>query len=329
MKPKRTPAQSILVRIGIILLLLGLICVAFWLDRDGLKDERDGEISRTDVVYFTLVTVTTVGYGDIVPVTEQARLFDALLVTPMRAIIWVIFIGTAYQFVAQKYVEGHRMKKMQKKLKGHVIIAGYDLTGRAAAKELVAKNCPKEDIVVVDVDPDAAEEAASEGYIGISGDAEKEATLRSAKIDTAEHIIVSTGRDDTNVLICLTAKDLNPHINIVARASEEENVKLLKRSGADIIISPSVAGGTLIATSIERKYAAEVLQDIMTAQHGLDIVERETKPEEYGKKPKELKGIVVIGVVRDGKISKIKELDTVELKEDDVILYIEHGKEDL
>ena len=90
-----------------------IVIAVFWFDRDGLRDHADGSISFTDVVYFTMVSVTTVGYGDIVPVTRQARLVDAMLVTPIRLFIWLIFIGTAHQLVLQRLIEEFRMRRLQ------------------------------------------------------------------------------------------------------------------------------------------------------------------------------------------------------------------------
>jgi voltage-gated potassium channel len=113
--------------------LLGLVMIVFWLDRDGLRDFADGHVSFADVVYFTMVTVTTVGYGDIVPVTGSARLFDALLVTPVRLLVWLIFIGTAYQFVVERILEDTRMRLRQSRLKDHIVICGFGRSGRSAA----------------------------------------------------------------------------------------------------------------------------------------------------------------------------------------------------
>ena len=85
------PGRTVVIRLGIVLLLFGILISILWLDRGGLQDHSDGHMSFSDVVYFTMVTVTTVGYGDIVPVTPRARMIDALVVTPVRIFIWIIF----------------------------------------------------------------------------------------------------------------------------------------------------------------------------------------------------------------------------------------------
>src|SRR5690606_31073775 len=83
-------------RVALVFGLIALVLLIHWIGRDGLKDTLDNNISFVDVLYFTTVTVTTVGYGDIVPVSPEARLFEAILVTPIRLFVWLIFLGTAY-----------------------------------------------------------------------------------------------------------------------------------------------------------------------------------------------------------------------------------------
>ncbi len=90
---------SLLRRVGLVIALIGIALAGHWFDRAGLRDNIDGHISFADVLYFTMITITTVGYGDIVPVTEGARLFDTFVVTPIRLFVWLIFLGTAYDFL--------------------------------------------------------------------------------------------------------------------------------------------------------------------------------------------------------------------------------------
>ena len=105
--------MSLLLRVLLALGLIGVALAVHWLDRGGLRDNVDGEISFTDVLYFTMITVTTVGYGDIVPVTDRARMFDTFLVTPVRIFVWLIFLGTAYQFLLRNVWEGWVMNRIQ------------------------------------------------------------------------------------------------------------------------------------------------------------------------------------------------------------------------
>jgi voltage-gated potassium channel len=322
-KDKSSPAKTLGYRLLFIFTLLCIIAVAFWLDREGLEDTRDGEVSAIDVIYFTAITVTTVGYGDIHPNSTFAMLFDSFVATPMRAVIWIVFIGTAYQLVIQQYVEERRMKKLQKNLKDHAIIAGYGMTGKTVAKELLAKNYQKEQIIIIDNREEVINEAAEDEFFGLFGDASQEAMLGKAVITKARHIIITTSRDDTNVLISLTARDMNKNIRIIARANQGENTKLLKRSGADIIISPSIAGGHLMAAATQHEHLALMLEDMLTAEHGIRSRERVVSEGEIGKSPKDLKGFVVIGVHREGRLLDIQELDTIKLKPGDKLIFLE------
>ena len=97
MKDESSPLKTILYRMLFIFALLCFIALAFWIDRAGLEDTRDDDISPVDVIYFTAITVTTTGYGDIRPNSTFAMLFDSFVATPIRAVIWIVFIGTSYQ----------------------------------------------------------------------------------------------------------------------------------------------------------------------------------------------------------------------------------------
>ncbi len=322
-KDPGSPVKTLAYRLLFILALLCFIAGVFWLDRDGLEDTRDGEVDGVDVIYFTAITVTTVGYGDIHPNSTFAMLFDSFVATPMRAVIWIIFIGTAYQLVVQQYMEERRMRKLQKKLQDHVIIAGYGMTGKAAARELLAKEYERDQILIIDSKEEAISEAADDDFIGLLGDASQESMLTKAAIAKARHIIIATDRDDTNVLISLTARDMNKNLRIIARANQEENTKLIKRSGADIIISPSTAGGHLMAAATRHEHLAKLLEDMLTAARGITMRERSVNEREIGKKPKEITGKIVIGVHRKDRLLDVAEMDTTKLTSGDILIFLE------
>lgn len=297
-----------MLRAGLVLSLFVLVIAVFWLDRDGLRDNADDSISFIDVVYFTMVSVTTVGYGDIVPVTAQARLVDALFVTPIRLFIWLIFIGTAYQLVLQRLIEEFRMRRLQARLQGHVVLCGYGHSGRCAAAELVARGIDKEHILIVDLDQARLEDAAEYGYIGILGDASREETLRQTMLEQARALLVCTDRDDTNVLITLTARHLAPNVRIVARVEEAENDKLVRQSGANSTVLPSRVGGILMADSVESSHMAAYVMDLISAGGQVTLVEREPHPEEIGRRPIESQSLIV-RVVREQEPHSIWDSD--------------------
>jgi voltage-gated potassium channel len=297
---ERSVLRTLRIRAALVVILFLLVMAAFWLDRSGLRDQIDGHITFVDVVYFTMVSVTTVGYGDIVPVTPRARIIDALLVTPVRLFIWLIFMGTAYQLVLQQLIEDFRMRRLQSKLDRHVIVCGYGHSGRSAAGELVARGLEKHKILIVDESQQRLEEAAEHGYIGILGDATREETLREAMLTTARALFVCTHRDDTNVLIVLTARNLSSTLRIVTRVEEAENDKLLKQSGANATVLPSRVGGILMADSLDSSVLASYVMDLITAGGRVVMLEREATLQEVGRMPAELMDSGILRVLRGG-----------------------------
>jgi voltage-gated potassium channel len=322
-KKRRATIRTVLIRFAALLLIILAISTIVYIDRDGYEDAEDGKISPLDSVYFTVISITTTGYGDITPVREDARIIDTIFITIGRAAMWFVIVGTAYQFVFERYREAYLMKAIQSRLSGHVIIAGYSTTGRSAARELLAKGSKKSHIVVITTDPEEAQEAADEGYVSINGDATKEKNLEDAMIKKASSLIIATRTDDTNILITLTAKHLNPEINVISRVTELENIKLLKTSGVEVIIAPAVTSGSMMATATTQPNVVHLLEDVMTARQGMYISERAITEDEINMNPKKLKGMVVIGVARKGRVHALDELDKLKLKIEDRLLFME------
>jgi voltage-gated potassium channel len=295
---ERSVRRTLLLRLLVVLSMFAVVILAFWVDRDGLRDNTDDHVSFTDVVYFSMVTMTTVGYGDIIPVSDRARIVDALLVTPIRLFIWLVFIGTTYQLVLQQLVEDFRMRRLQARLENHVIVCGFGHSGACAAHELVVRGIDKRQILVVDVDHALLESAAEQGFIGILGDATREETLQEALIASARAVFVCTDRDDTNVLIVLTARQLAPAIRIIARVEEAENEKLLRQSGADATVLPSRVGGILMAGSIETSALTSYVMDLISATGRVILAERAVSSDEIGLSPQDISDALAVSIIR-------------------------------
>jgi voltage-gated potassium channel len=295
-----SPEVSLIFRATLVLLLLAAVFAVFLLDRSGLQDNIDGHVSVTDVLYFTMITVTTVGYGDIVPVSDPARLIDAFFVTPVRIFVWFIFLGTAYQFIFQRLIEEWRMTRLQRDLQDHVVLCGYGDSGSIAAGELLLRGWEPEQIVVIDSRRDEVQRAAEQGFIGLHGNASSEELLRVAGVPRAHSVIVSVGRDDTTVLVVLTIRELAKGVRIIARVLEQENVKLVKSSGADVIVSPPRFGGYLMADAVESHGTVEFVSDMLSFRGDYQLQEREPRAQEIGRAARDIEGALVIEVRRNG-----------------------------
>jgi voltage-gated potassium channel len=322
-----TAARTLAVRIALVLALFVAVLVVFWLDREGLSDAADGVVSFLDVVYFTMVTVTTVGYGDIVPVTDRARLIDSFFVTPIRFFVLFIFVGTAYQMVFQRMMEERRMKKLEQSLSGHVIVCGFGHSGRIAAVELVAKGEKPEHVVVIDQSESAARAAAEAGFVAMVGSCTSEEIMRRAVAQQARALIVCVGRDDTAVLATLTARQLSKDLRIIASVRENENAKLLRQGGADVIVSPGRVGGYLLADAVESAYTVGLINEMLTERGRVRLTERLPGADEVGRMVRALP-CLVIGIERDKKRILFWDLGEAEVKADDLMLVIEGPAEE-
>jgi voltage-gated potassium channel len=269
-----------------VLLAMGLIGVALaghWFDREGLRDQIDGHVSLVDVIYFTMITITTVGYGDIVPVTDQARLFDTFVVTPIRLFVWLIFLGTAYEFLFRHIWEKWRMGLIQDHLHDHVVVVGYGNSGAEAVRELLGRGAECRKLVVIDSSASSIAAAEDTGVAVMQADATRDATLQAARIEQASALIVAAGRDDTSILVVLTARRLAPSLPISVVIRSTDNEPLARQAGAQTVINPASFAGLLLAGSTHGPHIADYLADLAAAAGRVALTEREVMAEEIGR----------------------------------------------
>lgn len=321
-KPRITGWFGLVWRIAAVVGLIGFLVLFHWIERDGLHDTHDGKVSFIDVLYFTMISATTTGYGDIVPVTPRTRLFDAFVVTPIRIFFLLIFIGSAYLFVARRSWERFLMKRIQRSLSGHIVVAGYGTKNRRAVEELIDLGENPENIVLIDLDDDRLARAKELGCTVLKGDATRDATLRSVHIDRAQLIIISAGRDDTSILICLTARDLAPDVRISIAVNEEDNETPARRAGADVVVNPLDFAGLLLATTHGGQHIADYLADLASMKGKVRLIERDVQPDEIGKPLKDVSEGLGLRIIRQGTAYGFWRPQVQQLEAGDVIMEI-------
>ena len=310
-------------RLAAALFLVFIVVMIHWLDSDGLVDHHDGHVSFLDVVYFTMISITTTGFGDIAPVSNQARLVEAVIVTPIRVLVLFIFIGAAYTYVIKRGWEKWRMARIQEKLSDHIVVLGYGISGSEAVAELIERGTDPHCIVVMDTDPERLAAAEDVGCNVIEADATRDEHLMAARIDKARTVLVSAGRDDSSILIVLTVQHLAPNvpISVVIRAADNE--LLAHQAGADNVINPVRFTGLLLAGSAQGAHVADYLADLASVGGKVQLIERPVLPQEIGKSLEQLAtGGKGLRLYRDGHPRGFWEPEAKALQAGDVVVEI-------
>ena len=273
---------DVITRLSVAFFLIGIVVLVHWIDRAGLKDSHDGQISFLDVVYFTMISVTTTGFGDIAPVSDRSRLIEAVIVTPIRIAVLFIFVGTAYNFVLKRTWEKWRMARIQAKLTNHIVVLGYGTSGAEAVRELIARGTDPACIVVIDQAGQRIAAAEAAGCNVLQGDASNDDTLVDVHIARAQSVLVSAGRDDTSILMVLTVRHLSPQVPISVVIRAQDNELLARQAGANNVINPVSFTGLLLAGSAQGAHVADYMADLAAVGGKVQLRERPVSGEEIG-----------------------------------------------
>ncbi|MEV0253246.1 potassium channel family protein [Streptomyces sp. NPDC050732] len=295
------PLRQVTRRLAMALLVLALTTCLVWMDRSGYHDNSDQHVDFLDAAYYATVTLSTTGYGDIVPYSDSARLTNILLITPLRVLFLIILVGTTLEVLTERTREEWRLSRWRSNLREHTVVVGFGTKGRSAIQTVCATGLKPDQIVVVDPSAKVVDAATAEGYAGVIGDATRSDVLLRAEVQRARQIIIATQRDDTAVLVALTARQLNRGAKIVAAVREEENAPLLRQSGADAVITSASAAGRLLGLSVLSPSAGMVMEDLIQQGSGLDLVERPVIKAEVGRSVRETDDLVV-SVVRGHRV---------------------------
>ena len=316
------PLVAIAGRLSLALALVLINWLLVVIERDSYTDNADGHVSVVDALYYTTVTLSTTGYGDITPVTTGARLINALVVTPMRLLFVVILVGTTIQALTQRSREEFRLNRWRSRVRDHVVVVGYGAKGRNAVRALLTKGHPKDAIVVVDSDRRAVAEAGQAGFVTVEGSGTRTAVLTEALVDRASTVIVALDRDDTSILVTLTARQISPQVTVVATVREAENADLLRQSGAGSVIVTSETAGRLLGLAADSPDTVDVVEDLLSFGAGLDLMERDVRADEVGHAPGDLVP-AVLAVVRGGRRHAFDEPEVRTLRAGDRLVQVQ------
>jgi voltage-gated potassium channel len=223
-----------------------------------------------DAFYMTLTTMTTVGYGEIHPLSHAGRIFNSFLIVFGVTTIFIAIGAMTQTIIELEFGDAsgkRRNKRMIDNLKNHYIICGFGRVGRGAASELGHAGVP---FVVVDIDPDRVERAMHEGMLAVAADSTQDETLRRVGIERARGLVAALATDADNLFVLLSAKGLNPGIYVATRAAEEGAEAKMRRAGADAVFAPYAMTGHRLAQSLLRPHVVQFL-DFTTKDVGEDI----------------------------------------------------------
>jgi voltage-gated potassium channel len=322
-----SPARIISRRIAIALMALLLAAVVVYFDRDGYRDAQGDRLTFLDCLYYAAVTLSTTGYGDITPITEFARAINIFIITPLRIAFLILLVGTTLEVVTETSRQAFKIQRWRNRVRNHTLVVGYGTKGKTAIAAMLGDEVTPGEIVVVDTDRAALDRAAAAGLVTVNGDATKSDVLRLAGAQHAASIIVATSRDDTAVLVTLTARELSPKAKIVAAIREAENQHLLQQSGADSVVVSSETAGRLLGLATTTPSVVQMIEDLLTPDEGLAIAEREVEQSEVGGSPRHLRDIV-LGVVRDGRLLRIGAPEVDAIEANDRLLYVRHAAQE-
>jgi voltage-gated potassium channel len=316
------PVRIISRRVIIALVALFVATVIVYLDRGGYHDVASNRpLTFLDCLYYSAVSLSTTGYGDITPYTQATRLINVLVITPLRVAFLIVLVGTTLEVLTETSRQALKIQRWRNKVRNHTVVIGYGTKGKTAVAAMISDQVPAGDIVVVDADQAVLDHAAAAGLVTVRGDATKSDVLRLAGVQHAAAVIVATSRDDTAVLVTLTAREIGPKAKIVVAIREAENQHLLRQSGADSVVVSSETAGRLLGIATTTPSVVEMIEDLLTPAAGFAIAERAVEQAEVGGSPRHLSDIV-LGVVRDGQLLRVDAPEVDAIEAGDRLLYV-------
>lgn len=222
----------------------------------------------------TVITITTIGFGEIHPLTQEGRVFTLILIVSGLGIVGHTIVAASRWLIegeVEKVITRRRSMKAIEKINNHYVICGFGRMGSFVCHQFHMRGIP---FVVVENNPEVQDKISQAGYFLSPGNATEEEILIAAKIKAAKGLVSVLDSDASNVYVVLTARELNPNLEIIARAGEEDAEKKLLRAGANRVISPYHIGGMRMVMSILKPHVMSFLEMAMDySQLNLELEE--------------------------------------------------------
>ncbi|WP_397547550.1 potassium channel family protein [Rhodothermus marinus] len=229
-----------------------------------------------EAFYMTFITLTTIGFSEVRPLSEAGRLFTVFVA--LAGIGTVAFIATRMvQFILSSTTFRDRyLRRKLRAMHDHFIVCGYGRVGKRIVEDLLQAGRP---VVVIERAEEELEELRAAHLVFVAGDAEEEETLRRAGIDRARALILALADDSANVFVTLLARELNPNVFILARTNDHKNMRKLLRAGANKVIAPSEVGADRMAQVVLRPHVDAFMERVLgTGALGLQMEEIRIEP---------------------------------------------------
>lgn len=313
----RGPWRLIVRRLSYAVAMLIIAALVVFFDKGGYSED----LTFIDALYYSSVSLSTTGYGDISPVTDRARIINILIITPMRVVFLALLVGTTLSVLTEESRRSLQIQRWRKAVRNHTVVIGFGTKGRSAVTAMLSDGVDPAQIVVVDTDPDALDRAGNLGLVTVQGSATKSDVLKLAGVPRARSVVVAPNRDDTAVLVTLSVREIAPGATIVASVRESENRHLLEQSGADQVVISSETAGRMLGLATVTPSVVEMMEDLLSPDEGFSVAERLVTEEEIGASPRHLADIA-LGVVRSGELYRLDSPECESVEPGDRLLYV-------